>query len=384
MTTTSQDLLPLRLLIDGHTFDVGPQGTTTFLAGLVNAMPAAAAELGLPPPQILCACSDPLAANRFLHIPFQHLPIRSGFLARNSIDLPRLSATLRPTATISQYVRPFKLTGRSVSVIHDVLFLDYPELFSWFYRASRHILFGWSARQSDTIFTVSEYSRQRIAHWYGIDASVVHVVPNGVPVSDYEVSDDEDCNLEDQEGTNLRLIYVSRLEQRKRQDWCIQATEILRQSGRNVSLDLIGNGSGAYADDIRRQVGESVARGIPVVLHENISDGALSRLLGAADVALFPSRCEGFGIPVIEASARGVPCVVANNTALRELRPWYVGSSFVNDSFADFLKKITETLDARDRLRREARNLAPTVRRSFAWSAIARTFLIALLKDLAR
>lgn len=372
---------PLRLLVDGHTFDTGPQGTTTFLAGLLNALPAAAKELGLPQPDIVCAGADKAMAERVLAVPFRHVAMRSGFVARNAFDLPRLSRVLEADATISQYVRPLRVHGHSVSVIHDVLFLDFPDLFSWRYRVLRQALFGWSARRSDSVFTVSAYSRSRIAHWFGIDPDRIRVVPNGVEAVANAPEPPSPVPPAAPDAP-VRLISVSRLEQRKRQDWCIALAEELAGMGQRVTLDLVGSGSGPYAERIRALVAEAAGRGIAVTLSENIPAAELHALMDRASIALFPSRCEGFSIPIIEASARGIPCVVAHNTAPAELRPWYAGPAFPDRDYADFAAAVRTAIGELPALRSAAAELAPAVAREFAWPRIARAFLAGLQEDM--
>lgn len=370
---------PLRLLIDGHTFDVGPQGTTTFLAGLLNALPEAAESLGYSMPEIYCASKTRSAAEQYLQIPFEHIVIKGGFLSRNAIELPLISYKLAPDATLSQYVRPFWLRGHSVSVIHDVLFLDYPELFPWLYRVSRRILFQWSAQNSQTVFTVSNYSKSRIIEWFGLSGEGLRVIPNGVTPPSGPAS-----HSVGPKGDRISLLYVSRLEQRKRQDWCIEAIDRLAEWGTSVSLDLVGTGNGPFPDQIRELVANAKSRGQAIELYENIDHFELERLTHRADIVLFPSQCEGFGIPVIEASARGTPCVVANNTALSELANCFAGSTFDSESFDDFLATVQRTIGQLDILRASAARLAPQVQRSYAWPNIARSFIAGLVEDLAR
>lgn len=369
---------PLRLLVDGHTFDVGPQGTTTFLAGLLNALPVGADRLGMQMPKIYCACSSKAAAERFLDVPFEHVPTRSGFLRRNVVDLPRASREIMPDVNISQYVRPVWVSGKSIAIIHDVLFLDFPQLFSFSYRLTRLALFGLSAKYSDIVFTVSDYSKERLTHWFRLASEEIRVLPNGVDLPSYPSPQPSTAP-----NGAVRLLYVSRLEQRKRQDWCIAAIKDLAVQGRPASLDLVGSGSGPFAERIREMVSLAKKQGFPVHLHENIEKFELDNIMRAASLALFPSRCEGFGIPVIEASARGLPCVVADNTALTELRPWFAGAAFASESYPDFLGSIVKMLDGIGTARIEAQRLAPVVQERFSWTAIASQFLNDIAADRA-
>jgi len=358
----------VNLLFDCHTFDVGPQGTSTFLAGLLNALPDAAAERGLPL-SIVCAAQDAAKVARFVRVPHHHVPIEHGFLARNLLGLPRLTAD-GADAIVSQYVRPFRSHAPTVSVIHDVLFLDYPALFGWRYRFSRRLLFGWAARNSDAVITVSDYSRQRISHHFGIAPERIDVLPNAV-----EVETTAAGPVERQDGAPLRLLYVSRFEPRKRQEWCIDAAQALAQRGRQVELTLVGSAQGAYADMVRARIA-AIPPGGPIVrIASDVSDTALAELYRTTDLFLFPSECEGFGIPVIEGAAYGIPGVVAANTAMRELVDDFAGVATEAVDGAAFAEAVVAAAGRLPALRSAAAEQAPRTRDRYRWGTVARDFL---------
>jgi glycosyltransferase involved in cell wall biosynthesis len=358
----------MRLLFDCHTFDVGPQGTTTFLAGVLDALPAAAERAGTKV-QIIGAAQSREAIDRFVSVPIRHVAMDGGFVRRNALVLPQLARSTGADWVISQYVRPFRSPARTASVIHDVLFLDHPALFGWSYRTIRRAMFGWAARNSDAVITVSDYSRQRIAHHFGISAAAIDIVPNAV---------DERFVAAGDRGPRppgpIRLLMVSRLERRKRQDWCIAAAVALRNRGHDVRLDLVGTGHDDYADEVRK-----LAEGVDAAtLHEGIDDEALVALYRTADLFLFPSDCEGFGIPVIEAAALGLPCVVADNSALTELRPFYVGPSFSGTSAEALALTVEDALSELGALRDDAWAQRGRVPAAFNWNVAADRLLAAL------
>jgi len=363
----------LRLLIDCHTFDVGPQGTTTFLAGVLNALPGVSAQTGGPDVKLFCAARSYEAVERFLTVPFHYVPMTGGFVRRNAVALPRLARETDADWVVSQYVRPFRVNARTASVIHDVLFLDFPALFGWSYRAIRRVTFGWAARHSDAVITVSNYSRDRIAHHFGRPASAIDVVYNAVGNQFIERAAAQAYS--ERAPGPLRLLMVSRLERRKRQDWCIVAAVRLAGEGCDVVLDLVGTGHDAYADEVR-----ALAAANPGIirLRERIDDEALVAIYNKADLFLFPSECEGFGIPVIEAAALGLPCLVADNTALKELRPAFVGPSFTGSSAEELANAVRATLADIDTLRRNARAMGARVPALYNWNEAARQMLASL------
>lgn len=364
---------PLRLLVDCHTFDTGPQGTTTFLAGVLNALPNIAIQAGGPALELVCAARSCAAVERFLTVPFRYVPMTGGFLRRNTVVLPRIAREVDADWIISQYVRPFQTRARTASVIHDVLFLDFPALFGWSYRTIRRLTFGWAARHSDAVIAVSEYSRNRIAHHFGRPTTEIDVVCNAV--SDRFVKCTAAPERTKRVSGPLRLLMVSRLERRKRQDWCIAAAVQLAGEGYDVVLDLVGTGHDTYAEDIRMLAASNPAI---VRLHESVDDDELVAIYDAADLFLFPSECEGFGIPVIEAAALGLPCLVADNTALSELRPAFVGPSFAGSSAGNLADAIRTMLVNIDTLRHDAQAARARVPELYNWDKAARQMLASL------
>jgi alpha-1,6-mannosyltransferase len=111
-------------------------------------------------------------------------------------------------------------------------------------------------------------------------------------------------------GPGLRLLHLGRLEARKRPELAIDTLAALRRSGVEASLVLAGEGA-------RSELAERAA-GLPVRLTGRVTDADKWRLYDSADVLLFGSTLEGFGLVVAEAQSRGVPVVAAAGTATAE------------------------------------------------------------------
>lgn len=316
------------------------------------------------------AAHDEGAILRFVDVPVQYRPMAGGFIARNLTELPAMTRTPGLDAVVSQYVRPFRSATHTVSVIHDVLFLDFPALFGWRYRLMRRLLFGWAARHSDVVITVSDYSRDRIAHHFGIAADRIDVLPNAVdiPARPFPVPARTP-------GGPLRLLYVSRFETRKRQHWCVAAARALAIRGTPVELTLVGNADGAYADAVRATIAADNVPDATIVIRSNIDNAELASLFARTDLFLFPSECEGFGIPVIEAAAHGVPCVVAANTAMTELAGTYAGPSVTSGDINAFVDAVVAASGNLATLREQAIALAATVRQTYHWPDVAQRFI---------
>jgi len=278
---------------------------------------------------------------------------------------------------IRQYVRPVWVHKHSVSIIHDLLFVDCPEQFSAKYRLARQVLFWLSARFSSKVFTVSEYSRNRIAEIYKIDRVRIGILPNAISANPLNPGL---AAVTTGEKRAVQLLYVSRLEQRKRHEWCVRAFEDLRQEGRDVQLTLIGGGGGEYANHLRQDLAALSVKHDGLFTHlEGISHAQLQRASAGADVFLFPSLGEGFGIPVIEAAAQGLPCVVTDGSALSELSSFYAGASFKPNDYENFVQTIRDTIDRLDQLKACARDNIAKVTGYFSWEVTAQRFVASVL-----
>jgi len=188
------------------------------------------------------------------------------------------------------------------------------------------------ARQADAVVTVSAHSKHELVA-AGVDASRVHVILEGVARPPATPG-----RREAWAPAGLRLLYLGRLEARKRPGIAIEA---LARAGVDASLVVAGDGP------LRAQL-EDEARGLDVRFAGRVSDADKWRLYDSADVLLFPSTLEGFGLVVAEAQSRGVPVVAAVGTATAEaLDP--DASGLLVDADADAFAAAIRALSDEDR-----------------------------------
>ena len=83
-----------------------------------------------------------------------------------------------------QYVIPPIKKCKYIVTIHDVLFLDFPQYFPFLYRLKNNLLFKYSAKKSDIVLTVSQYSKERIEMHFNIND--VKIIPNAVDLTYFE------------------------------------------------------------------------------------------------------------------------------------------------------------------------------------------------------
>jgi glycosyltransferase involved in cell wall biosynthesis len=160
----------------------------------------------------------------------------------------------------------------------------------------------------DAVVTVSEHSRAELTA-AGVPAERIHLARNGVQGPAQRIR-----RAEPWPG-GLRLLYLGRLEARKRPDLALATLAGLRAAGIDASLVLAGDGP--QREDL---AGQAAAGGLE--LHARflgrVSDARKWELYDSADLLLFGSALEGFGLVVAEAQSRGLAVIAAAGTATAE------------------------------------------------------------------
>jgi glycosyltransferase involved in cell wall biosynthesis len=164
-------------------------------------------------------------------------------------------------------------------------------------------------RRADAVITVSEHSRRELVD-AGVGTERIHVIPDGVARPPRTMPRPERWP-----AGGLRLLHVGRLEERKRPIVAIDTVGELRRRGIAASLLLAGDGPerDALAEHAERT---GVTDGVRFL--GRVADEHKWQLYDSADVLLFGSTLEGFGLVVAEAQSRGLPVVAAAGSATAE------------------------------------------------------------------
>jgi glycosyltransferase involved in cell wall biosynthesis len=194
----------------------------------------------------------------------------------------------------SDWMYPPQRQGVRSTMIHDLVPLHFPD---WVHARTRRMhgaKYRHAARACDVVMVNSRFTGEDVAATLGVDPARIHVAHPGV---------DEWFTTDGPKAQGEYVLAVGTLEPRKNLETAIEAVR-----GLGTELRVVGapGWGGVHAR------GENVTwLGYP-------PDGELPALYRGAAAFLYPSRFEGFGIPVLEAMACGAPCVVSSHPSLDE------------------------------------------------------------------
>jgi glycosyltransferase involved in cell wall biosynthesis len=375
----------LRLGVDFHTFDGIYQGSRSHLLGLYRQ-----AVIQAPDIDFLFLLAQP-AVLRNVHPEFSlpnvtlvGMPHRPGAW-RLLWQLAAMQRRHRLDLLHVQFRLPIIASGACLCTLHDVLFETHPQYFGRGFAPLARVSAQHAVRHSRITLTVSNYSRLEIARHYPIDAERVVLTTNAVDPQRFHARaagppDSADTATLRRWGLSSDgyLCTLGRLEPRKNHAVLVQA--FARLPPDTPPLIMIGQRDFAY-DGIFRQI-QTLGIGDRVRILEDVDDAALPVLLRHARLMAYPSHAEGFGMPVLEALASGVPVITSNTTSLPEIAgeaAWLVSPTDVTALAAAMRECLAEAPAIRQA--RIARGLEHAAR--FSWADSAAN-LLAAVRDVRR
>lgn len=202
------------------------------------------------------------------------------------------------------------------------------------------------AAYADLIVTDSEFNADQLVRDHGLDRERIRVLPLAVPLDRFMPGPKAPALLAKYDLHGKRVIeFVGRMAGNKRIDLLIEALSIVRQRVPNAVLLLVGDdrSNPALTDTVAKAKARAEQLGVTphVIFTGVVADQAPYYRL--ADVYASASLHEGFGVPLIEAMASGVPVVASNTTA----HPWVLGEAGLlaePDNAADLAAQLVRVL----------------------------------------
>ncbi|MFK7781773.1 glycosyltransferase family 4 protein [Psychroserpens sp.] len=372
------------LFVDAHTFDESHQGIRTFLKGIYKAIDACPSEL-----QIYLAANniDNLKKEFNSQPNFKFIKLKSkNKYIRLTYEIPKIIKGYKFDFAHFNYYLPLFLNKKCkyIVTIHDVLFIDFPQYFPLKYRLVNTILFKRSALKANIVTTVSNYSAERIIENFKISNKKIEVLPNAISKK-YALTQNKESDrnfIKTNYNLNKYIIYVSRIEPRKNHFKLVQAYEELSLWKQGVSLVLIGQES-FKDDELDKLINKvsKVSNGM-ILKIKDVSNDDLIKFYNAATLAIFPSLCEGFGIPPIESAVLKTSTICSDSTAMKDFT-FFKDRLFDAKSIDTIKTTITKFLEKEKHSdqHNELTEIANSIKEKYTWDQTAQKLKNLILND---
>lgn len=356
------------IFVDCHVFDGGFQGTRTYIKGLyVELIKDQNKHF------FLAASNIEILKSEFGEHPNVTFLKYSSHnkIYRLLIETPMMIRKHKIDFAHFQYrVPPVKLCNYIVTT-HDVLFEDFPEYWPILNRYSSFYTYKFSARFSEIVFTVSNYSKEQITKHLGV--SHVVVTPNGVDTIFFEDYDKPSIQeqVKKKYGLDSYLIYTSRREPRKNQHLLLQHFIDLKLYDKHHLL-LIGHETfkNDQFDSIYNSLDTKIKNRVMLISHASFPD--MIQLLRGAKAFIYPTIAEGFGIPPLEAAAAKIPVLCSNQTAMSDFD--FFGDNLFNPNDATEFKQKLSAIANTQPDNQQLENIKKIVAEKYNWQNAAVIF----------
>ena len=209
---------------------------------------------------------------------------------------------------------------KSVVTIHDLIFLRHPEFYHWVDTKIYAWKFRQTIREADHIIAVSECTKRDIIELGGVDESRISVIYQSFAPR-FSAPNHGDCPRDSSEAKIMGtvpvipryILSVGSIEARKNILLAVKALPYLPE---DISLVIVGRHT-KYTDQVTDYAKANRLDHRVRILH-GVSDEELPALYAGAEAFVYPSRYEGFGIPIIEAIGSGLPVVACTGSCLEE------------------------------------------------------------------
>lgn len=232
---------------------------------------------------------------------------------------------------------------KSVVTIHDLIFMRHPEYYHWLDTKVYAWKFRQAVREADHIIAISECTKRDIIEFGDVDERKISVIYQSCAPR-FTLS------TKDYQASQRYILSVGTIEPRKNILLAVKALSLLPET-----LHLVIAGRHTPYADIVTDYAKSHGLEKRVIVKHNVDDEALQKLYLGAEAFVYPSRYEGFGIPIIEAISCGLPVVACTGSCLEEAGgpdSLYVGSDDV-EGMAAAIRKVLVGAEGREgRIRR--------------------------------
>jgi len=265
-------------------------------------------------------------------------------------------------------------------VVHDLAYLHTPEYVRTKNRKYLERFVPKSVKTADAVVAVSQTVKEDLVNRFNLDENKVFVAPNGVDEKRFARANPAKIRkVKEKYGIKGEyFLFVSTLEPRKNLAGLLGAYEKL---GKKIPALVLAGGEGWRNDDAMENIKRMRQNGFSVITTGFVSDEDLPALYSGANMLVLPSHFEGFGLPIIEAMAAGIPVITSNKNPMKEVggNAALYANPKDTDDIADKISLLYTDNALREQLVRRGR---ANIKR-FSWEESAKVFKN-LIRELAK
>jgi len=212
---------------------------------------------------------------------------------------------------------PFSIKNsgiKSVVTIHDLIFLRFPEWYSFIDRKIYKMKFRMSCRDADRIIAISKQTKKDIIEFFGTDPNKIDVVYQGCNPAFQKKADTEQASMISKKYSlpDEYLLYVGTVEKRKN---LLTIVKAIKLSNLNIPLIVVGRHT-SYSEQVKNYIRNKNMKNIRFIKHVDTSE--LPVFYQNAKIFIYPSLFEGFGIPIQEALFSKTPVITSKTGCFPE------------------------------------------------------------------
>lgn len=273
------------------------------------------------------------------------------------------------TASLLMGVNPTIIT------VHDLAFLRFPQTFDLARAIYKKMVINRSVGIANRIIAVSSFTKHEIVNLLDVDPDKVSIVYNGVSPMFRELDREEARDRLSYLIPGLKkdyLLFVGTLEPRKNIITLIHSYNLLRKQGKiDAQLVIVGSRGWLY-DKMFKEIDKS-SLADDILFTGYVTNEQLVMLYNGANFLIYPALYEGFGLPVLEAMACGIPVITSDRSSLSEV----AGNAAMKidpnseEDIADAMAKLYQDKELREKYRQRGLERA----KMFSWKETARQTL---------
>lgn len=259
---------------------------------------------------------------------------------------------------------PFSKKTKVVVTVHDVGFKALPKLYKMVQVYYHDLTMRKIRRRADIVITDSEFSRREIEKFYKLNPEKIAVVHLGYDQDRYLPKSIAKAEILEKYGLSRPyLLYVGRLEKKKNIGNIVACFTMLKSKFPDLKLVLagnVGNDFNAIKEIIVKNRLEK-----EIILPGYISEEDLPEIIRQAEVFLFVTLYEGFGLPIVQAMACGTPVVTSDLDPHREIAK--EGAAYANPYQPEQIARVVQNILQDSQFSAQLKNKGIQEAKNFSW-----------------